>query len=140
MAETFNPNGYTKQQIANALAEVPLLMSNVMNITLRVDTLETEEPKNKIKDRAAFVFGECPAGGSLEKTFTLHAEQIAKADGNPVVAVSPILTSSETYNPDLQYYGYIIHNGGDTDGTVVFGVRNNGASAAPVGKVQVVVL
>ena len=115
-------------------------MSSVLNITQRVDTLETEEPKNKIKDRAVWVFDECPAGGSLEKTFTLHAEQIAKADGHPVVAVSPILTSSETYNPDLQYYGYIIHNGGDTDGTVVFGVRNNGASAAPVGDVAVVVL
>lgn len=140
MAETFNPNGYSKQQIADALSDVGLLRTDIDIMALQIQYLATEEPKNKVKYRAAWVFGDCPAGGSVEETYTLSSSLISKASGNPVAIISPILTSLDTYNPDLHYYTYIIHDGGDADGTLVIGVHNSGNTTASVPDAAVVVL
>lgn len=112
---TFNPRGYTKAQLTAALAD-----------------------DDRIKYRAAWVFGSVDAGETSEQTFSLSADIMSKAGGNPVVCISPILGSSDTYNPDLHYYAYIIDNG--STGTIVIGVTNSGAEDADVPDAAVCVL
>ena len=138
--ETFNPNGYSENQIAAALAGVGDLQSSVEQMWELLQYLAAEEPKNKVKYRAAWVFGDCDAGESNEETYTISASIISKCSGNPVCIISPILTSDDTYNPDLHYYAYIIHDGGTSDGTLVIGVHNSGSASASVPDAAVVVL
>lgn len=138
--ETFNPNGYSSQQIADALAGVGDLQMNYEQLFEMVQYLATEEPKNKIKYRAAWVFGTVEAGETAEETWTLSASLISKAGGNPVAIISPILTSNDTYNPNLHYYAYIIHDGGTSDGTLVMGVHNSSDTDVSAPDAAVVVL
>lgn len=94
------------------------------------------------KARAEWVFNEIPAGG-LEDTGNLidiSEEVMEQAQRLPAVVVSPVLSSNQTYNPDLQYFGYVIDNGEGNGGTLVFGVRNNGTSAAQPPDVVAVVI
>ena len=138
--ETFNPNGYSSQQIADALAGVGDLQMNYEQLFEMVQYLATEEPKNKIKYRAAWVFSEVAAGASEEQTYTLSASIMSKTSGNPVAIVSPNLASTETFNPDLKYYAYIKGIANSSEATLVVGVYNGGSSAATPHDAAVVVL
>lgn len=97
---------------------------------------EHEEQLNDIsgkyvKTRAAYVFGEIAAGESDEVSFGLADSVYTAADGNPAVIVSTILGNNDTYNHDLEYYGYILHDANATPANrLVFGVHNRGTEAA----------
>lgn len=95
-----------------------------------------------IKARGAWVFGVIAAGSSEDtgNLFTISDEAMEQADRMPAVFVSPVLSSNQTYNPDLQYFGYVIDNGEGNGGTLVLGVRNNGTSAAQPPDVAAVVI
>lgn len=95
-----------------------------------------------IKARAAWVFGEIAAGDTEDtgSLFTITDAAMEQADRSPAVFVSPVLSGANTYNPDLQYFGYVIDNGEGNGGTLVFGVRNNGTTAATPPDVAAVVI
>lgn len=84
-----------------------------------------------VKMTSAQNFGEIAAGAKAQQTIPVSAEIMAAANNSPAVIVSPILGASDTYNDDLEFYGYIISNGDSPEtGTLVFGVYNSGATAA----------
>ena len=112
---TFNPRGYTKAQLTAALAD-----------------------DDRIKLRTAWVFGVVAAGEKSEQTFPLSADIMSKAEGNPVVCISPVLTDVDTYNPGLHYYADSIDNG--NTGTLVIGVENGSSEEAAVPDAAIVVL
>lgn len=88
--------------------------------------------------RTAWIFGEIAAGDKEEMSYTLTAEEVAAADGNPTVLVSPILIGNDTYNPDLKYYGYFKASG--NAGRFYFGVYNGGSTAVTPPDAAVVVI
>lgn len=94
-----------------------------------------------VKTRAAYVFGEIAAGDSDEVSFGLADSVYTEAESNPVVMVSPVLTRNDTFNPDLEYYGYILHDYTATPANrLIFGVRNRGTAAATPPDVVAVVI
>lgn len=96
-----------------------------------------------VKARAAWVFDEIAAGDSDETYFYLDNFVYTEAENNPVVMVSPVLTRNDTFNPDLEYYGYILYDSTAEQGRqtkLVFGVRNRGTEAAQPPDVACVVI
>lgn len=98
-------------------------------------------PEQEIKMRTAYVFPEIAAGESDDTgtLLTIPYETLANTH-NPVVIVSQILTPNDTFNPDLQCFGYLINNGSGNDWTLVIGVRNNGTEAITPPDIAAIVL